>query len=197
MTTFSRSFVNGLWANNPIFVTVLGICSGLAVTTRVANALVMSLGVTLACIGSALVVSLLRHRLPRHLRLIAYMEIIATVVVVIERAFRLCVPGIAGELGPYVGLIITNCVVMGRIEAFSQRQPTTASLGDALGAGCGYGLVLLLVASVREPLAFGTWCGVRLLPASLPACALFATPAGAFLTMAVLVLAANWLHERT
>ena len=153
--------------NNPIVVAVLGICSALAVTNRVENAIAMGLGVTFVVMASSMMVSLIRNFIPPKVRMVTYMVIISTFVILFQMFLEAYFPSIAKALGAYVGLIITNCIVMGRSEAFAAKNPVKYSIIDGFASGMGYMLVLVLVASVREVLAFGNIlkyeCDTRLL----------------------------------
>lgn len=147
---------DGLTQNNPIAIAVLGICSALAVTNKVENALAMGFGVTFVIIASSLTVSLIRNFIPSKVRMVTYMVIISTFVILVQMFLQAFFPNIAAALGAYVGLIITNCIVMGRSEAFAVKNPVKYSILDGLANGLGYTYVLLVVAIIRELLAFGT-----------------------------------------
>lgn len=147
---------NGISDENPIAITVLGICSALAVTNRVENALVMGIGVTFVVMGSSMMVSLLRNLIPSKVRMVAYMVIISVFTIVVQMFLQAFLPVIAANLGAYTGLIITNCIVMGRAEAFAIKNPVRYTFIDGFANGMGYTLVLIAIAVIREPLAFGT-----------------------------------------
>jgi len=150
--------------NNPIGLQVLGICSALAVTTKVSTAFVMSLAVGGVIVGSSLTVSLLRHRIPASIRIITQLTIIASLVIIADQILKAYVYEISLQLSVFVGLIITNCMVMGRAEAFAMQNPPGASVVDAVGNGLGYSLVLLLVGFVRELFGTGRVAGISVLP---------------------------------
>ncbi len=152
---------DGLATNNPIAIAVLGICSALAVSNRVENAIAMGLGVTFVVMASSATVSLIRNFIPGKVRMVTYMVIISTFVIIVQLVLQAYFPAIADSLDAYVGLIITNCIVMGRAEAFAAKNPVKYSLIDGLASGLGYALVLIAVASVREILAFGTFLNIR------------------------------------
>lgn len=153
---------NGLWNDNPIFRQVLGICSSLAVTNLLANTLFMCFGVIFTTTLSNLTISLLRNHIPKRVRMIAQVLIIAAFVMMVDIIIKAFSPDIHRFIGPYVGLIITNCIIMGRAEAFASQNPPMASLVDGFGMGLGYSAVLILIALVREPLGFGTILGYTL-----------------------------------
>ena len=150
-------------ANNPIGVQVLGICSALAVTTRVDKALVMAIGVTLVAAFANLAVSLVRNYTPSNIRIIVQLAIIASLVIMVDQVLKAFLFEISLELSVFVGLIITNCIVMGRAEGYAMQNPPWASFLDGIGNGLGYGLVLILVAIVRELLGAGKLFGVTIL----------------------------------
>ncbi len=150
------AFRRMIWQENPVFVQILGICSALAVTNLVYNTLIMCLGLIFTTSLSCLTVSLLREVTPRRVRMMTQVLIIAAYVILVQICLDAYLPDISKQLGPYVGLIITNCIVMGRCEAFAAGNRPLPAFCDGLGAGCGYSLVLLAVALVREPLGMGT-----------------------------------------
>jgi Na+-transporting NADH:ubiquinone oxidoreductase subunit D len=150
--------------NNPIGVQVLGICSALAVTTRLDKALVMGIGVTLVTALANLAVSLVRSRTPNSIRIIVQLSIIASLVIVFDQVLKATLYELSLELSVFVGLIITNCIVMGRAEGYAMSNPPYRSLLDGIGNGLGYALVLLLVAFARELLGAGKVFGFNVLP---------------------------------
>lgn len=158
---------NPLIANNPITLQILGVCSALAVTTSLSTALVMSAALTVVLCLSSAVISLIRRHIPSMIRLIVQIIIIASLVVVIDEILQAYAFAISRQLSIFVGLIVTNCLVLGRAEAFAMRNPVWPSFLDGLGNGLGYSLVLVLVGSVRELFGAGTLLGyVVLRPAS-------------------------------
>jgi len=150
--------------NNPICVQMLGICSALAITTRVDKALVMAVGVTLVTMLANLAVSLVRNQTPASIRIIVQLSIIASLVIVFDQVLKATLYELSLELSVFVGLIITNCIVMGRAEGFAMNNPPYLSILDGLGNGLGYGLVLVLVAGVRELIGAGKFLGFVVLP---------------------------------
>lgn len=185
-----------IWKENPIFFHVLGICSALAVTTRVSNALVMGAAVTVTAVATAVCVSLLRPVVHRSVRLVVEMLVIATFVILFDVMLKAFWYDMSRQLGPYVGLIVTNCILLGRAEAFALKNPVFPSLLDGLGSGLGYSWVLLVVAVFREALGAGTLLGFRVLPeGAQPAQALFLPP-GAFFLMGLLVWVLSAVRRR-
>ncbi|PAT01553.1 NADH:ubiquinone reductase (Na(+)-transporting) subunit D [Candidatus Izimaplasma bacterium ZiA1] len=154
----------GLSESNPIAIAVLGICSALAVTNRVENAIAMGLGVTFVIIASSATISLMRNFIPSKVRMVTYMVVISTYVIAVQMFLEAFYSDIATALGAYVGLIITNCIVMGRAEAYAVKNPVHYSIIDGLANGLGYTYVLVVVAIIREMLAFGTILNYQVLP---------------------------------
>ena len=153
-----------LIANNPITVQMLGVCSALAITTRVDNALVMSVGVILVAMIASLAVSLIRERIPTSIRIIVQLAIIASLVTVFDQVLKATFYEISLELSVFVGLIITNCMVLGRAEGYAMQHPPYPAVLDALGNALGYALILIVVASTRELLGTGKLLGFQILP---------------------------------
>ncbi len=182
-----RIIKRAIWHENPIFHQMLGVCSALAVTTRVENALIMSLAVTVVSMGTGAMVSLFKGLIPRKARLMVEMIFIATFVILFDQLLKAYYFSMSKQLGPYVGLIITNCIILGRAEAFAIKNRVGPSILDGLGNGIGYGMILLTVAIFRELLGAGTLMGHRLMPAGYePARAILLAP-GAFLIMGVII----------
>lgn len=153
-----------LFNKNPIGLQILGICSALAVTSKLETVIVMSLAVTFVIAGSNVSVSLIRRQIPGSIRIIVEITIIATLVIIVDQFLKAYAFGISKQLSVFVGLIITNCIVLGRAEAFAMKNPPGLSFLDGIGNGLGYGLVLLLVAFVRELLGAGKLLGIAILP---------------------------------
>lgn len=154
---------DGAWANNPLAIQILGICSALAVTNRLENSLVMGAALIFVCVGSNLLVSLLRKHTPHRIRMIAEVAIIATFVIVFDQFLKAFYWDMSKQLGPYVGLIITNCIVMGRAEAFALQNPPILSIVDGVANGLGYAVVLAIIGFFRELLGTGEIFGYEVL----------------------------------
>ncbi len=174
---------------NPVFVQVLGICSTLAVTNVVKNTVVMCLGLLFTLSLSNLTVSCLRKWIPSSIRMMIEVLIIASYVIVVDVVLKAYYPAIWRQLGPYVGLIITNCIVMGRAEAYALNNPPALALVDGLGAALGYSYVLLAIAFVRELLGSGTVWGVRVLGDWWVNWSIMAMAPGAFFMLAIFIWA--------
>ena len=150
--------------NNPIALQILGVCSALAVTTKMETALVMTLAVMLVTAFSSFFISLVRNMIPNSVRIIVQMAIIASLVIVVDQVLKAVAFQLSKELSVFVGLIITNCIVMGRAEAYAMKNKPIPSFLDGIGNGLGYGAILLAVATVREIFGSGTWFGIEILP---------------------------------
>ena len=160
MTEKFREVVSrNVWKENQVLRMILGICSSLAVTNLMLNSLVMGLGLTFVTAFSSLTISLLRNAIPHRVRMIVQTLIIAAYVILVDIFLKANMTEVSKALGPYVGLIITNCIIMGRAEAYAQKNPPFVSMLDGFFAGIGYTLVLLIVAFFRELLGFGTLFG--------------------------------------
>lgn len=160
----SKILKDNVWHNNPIFIQILGICSTLAVTNNLTNTLIMTLGVMFVAAFTNVTVSLLKQLIPRKVRMIIQTLIIAFYVIIVDILLRAYLPDISKALGPYVGLIITNCIIMGRAEAFAQSHGPLISAWDGITSGLGYMWVLMVIAFFRELLGFGTLFGITVLP---------------------------------
>jgi len=178
-------FVQGLWNDNPVLRQILGICSTLAVTNLMGNTLVMNAGLIFTVAMSSLTVSVLRNYTPMRIRMMAQTLIIASYVIIVDISIKAYLPEISEALGPYVGLIITNCIVMGRCEAFARNNPPWPSFLDGIAVGFGYALVLASIALVREPLGFGTLLGFRIMPQGFTPWTIMIMAPGAFFTLGV------------
>ena len=164
MTKTREALVDPLFNNNPIALQVLGICSALAVTTRMDTALVMSAAVVVVTMSSNFFVSALRHQIPTNIRIIVQLTIIASLVIVVDQVLKAYLFELSKQLTVFVGLIITNCIIMGRAEAYAMQNPPGMSLIDGLGNGLGYGAILMVTAFVRELFGSGAVFGTTVLP---------------------------------
>jgi Na+-translocating ferredoxin:NAD+ oxidoreductase subunit E len=192
-----RVLTRGLWHENPVLVQTLGLCSALAVTNAVANSIAMGLATTFVLVGSSFIVSSLRKLIPHQIRITTYILIIATFLTIADMSLEATVPDVHRAMGPYIALIITNCIVLGRQEAFASRQPIRLAMLDALGNGAGFTIALLLMGIPREVLGNGTFLGVRVMPHSFEPWVVMLLPPGGFFMIGALLLAANWRDLRT
>ena len=192
MAKLRKIVTDPLSDNNPVTWQVLGVCSALAVTTQVSTAVVMSLALTTVLCFSNVVISMMRNIIPNKIRMIVELCVIATLVILADQLLRAFVYDISKQLSVFVGLIITNCIVMGRAEAYALQNPPFKSLLDALGNGLGYSIILIAVASLRELLGSGTWYGFTILSDSwYVGNTLMLLPPGAFVIIGLLI----WLQR--
>ena len=161
---FKETFLNPIFKGNPISVLVLGICSSLAVTVQLKGAFVMGLSVIIVTGLSSLICSLLRNTIPNRIRIIVQLVVVAMMVILVDQVLKAYAYSVSKTLSVYIGLIITNCIVMGRIEAFALGNKPLASLMDGLGNGVGYAMILVIVAFFRELLGSGTIFGFQVIP---------------------------------
>ena len=161
---FKETFLNPIFKGNPISVLVLGICSSLAVTVQLKGAFVMGLSVIIVTGLSSLICSLLRNTIPNRIRIIVQLVVVAMMVILVDQVLKAYAYSVSKTLSVYIGLIITNCIVMGRIEAFALGNKPFASLIDGLGNGVGYAMILVIVAFFRELLGSGTLFGFQVIP---------------------------------
>ncbi len=189
-------FNRGVWKENPVLVQALGLCPALAVTNTVANSLAMGLATFFVLTSSSVGVSALKSVIPDEVRISAYVLIIGTFVTVVEIFMNATVPEIHRALGPFIFLIVTNCMILGRHEAFAARQPVFASLVDAAGTGVGFFLALLLMGTIREVLGAGTVLGLPLLGPRFEPWVVMALPPGGFFTIGFILLGINAWQDR-
>lgn len=180
-------FKLGILDENPVLIQIIGICSVLAVTNLMMNSLIMGLGLTFVTGISSFTISLIRQFTPKHIRMMIQVLIIAAYVIIVDIFLRAYMPDMSKALGPYVGLIITNCIIMGRAEAYAQSNPPIPALLDGIAAGIGYTLVLLAIAFVRELMGFGTIFGLQLLGDWWTKWTIMVMPPAAFFLLAILI----------
>ena len=190
-------FKDGLWKDNPVLRQILGICSTLAVTNLLINTFVMNAGLIFTLSMSSLTVSILRNYTPMRIRMMAQTLIIASYVIIVDIVIKAYLPDISEALGPYVGLIITNCIIMGRCEAFARHNPPWPSFLDGLAVSLGYAFVLTLIALTREPLGFGTLFGYRIMPDGLTPWTIMIMAPGAFFMLGLFVWIVRYYFPQT
>lgn len=191
MSKLKERLHTGFIQDNPIFVQILGICSALAVTNLMMNSLIMGIGLMLTTAFSELGISLLRNNTPKHIRMMVQTFVISFFVIVLDIFLKAYMPSMSKALGPYVGLIITNCIIMGRCEAYAQNNGPLDSFLDGLSYGGGYAMVLLLIAFIRELLGFGSIFGIVVMPAGFVKWTLMVMPPAAFFILAIIIWVAN------
>ncbi|HEB32118.1 MAG TPA: NADH:ubiquinone reductase (Na(+)-transporting) subunit D [Spirochaetes bacterium] len=182
-----RIFSDDLGKNNPVFAQVLGICSTLAVTNALKNTVVMSVGLIFVTGLSSLTVSLMREYIPSRIRMMVETLIIASYVIIVDIVLKAYLPDISRQLGPYVGLIITNCIIMGRAEAFALSNPPGLSFVDGAVSGIGYSYVLLIIAFFRELLGSGSIWGIKVLGSWWTNWSIMVMAPGAFFMLALFI----------
>jgi Na+-translocating ferredoxin:NAD+ oxidoreductase subunit E len=188
--------VRGIWRDNPVLMQTLGLCSALAVTNAVANSLAMGLSTTFVLIGSSIIVSACRRHIPSQVRISTYILIIATFVTVADMALEALVPNVHRAMGPYISLMVTNCIVLGRQEAFASKQPVGRSILDAVGNGTGFTLALLAMGIPREILGSGTFLGYNVMGPSFEPWVIMVLPPGGFLMIGLLLVGIAWREQR-
>lgn len=182
-----KIFTLGLVKDNPVFRQILGICSALAVTNLMMNSLVMGLGLIFVTAFSELTYSLIRNITPKHIRMMVQTLIISAYVIIVDIFLKAYWPEMSKALGPYVGLIITNCIIMGRCEAYAQFNPPIYAFIDGVASGTGYALVLLFIAFFRELLGFGSLFGIQVLGENWVSWTLMIMPPGAFFMLGIVI----------
>lgn len=191
-----QEFVKGLWRDNPVFVQVLGMCPMLAVTNSAVNALAMGGATFFVLVASSFLVAALKNWIPRQVRISTYVIIIATFVTVTDFTLHAMVPAIHRELGAFIPLIVANCMILGRQEAFASKNSVRLAVIDALGMASGFFLALFALGSVREILGDGAWFGIPLFGAEFEPWVIMILPPGGFITLGLILLFFNWLKER-
>jgi len=189
-------FVKGLWRENPVFIQVLGLCPALAVSNTAINALTMGLATTFVLLMSGMSVSALRSFIPREARIVSFICIIASFVTVVDYLIQAISFELSRSLGAFIALIVVNCLILGRAEAFASKNTFGRSVLDALGMGVGFTVALLWIGVVREILGSGSLFGVALLPDTFQTWTVMVLPSGGFFAMAMWLLLVNWLMER-
>lgn len=192
---FKNQMLEGLFDNNPVLVQMLGMCSALAVTTSVTNALGMGLAVTAVLICSNIFISLLRNFIPKQIRIASYIVIISGFVTAVQLLIQAYLPDLNKTLGLFIPLIVVNCIILARAESFASRQPVLPSAVDGLAMGIGYTFALVMVAAVRELVGAGTLLGFRIMPAAYEPAIIFILPSGAFLTLGFLIALMNKIRS--
>lgn len=194
--TAGERLVKGLWRENPVYVAALGLCPAMAVTNSLANGLVMGAATAFVLVGSSLFVSLSRKAIPRAVRVPCYIIIIATFVTTVDFALAALLPAAHKQLGAFIALIVVNCVIFGRQEAYASKNPPGLALADAMGMSLGFTLALTMIGAVREVLGSGSLLGWRVLGEGFEPWAIMILPPGGFLTMGALLTGFAWMRER-
>ncbi len=188
----AQEFVKGLWRENPVFVAVLGMCPALAVTNSAMNGLAMGLATTFVLVSSSILVSLLRNVIPKQVRITAYILIIATFVTVIDFVLAAFAPAIHKELGAFIALIVVNCLILGRQEAFASKNKIGLAIMDAAGMSAGFTFALVSIGIIREILGSGSIFGLSLFGETYQPWVIMILPPGGFFALGFLLLFFNW-----
>jgi electron transport complex protein RnfE len=195
-TTPQQDLLRGIWRENPVLIQMLGLCPALAVTNTVANSIAMGLATFFVLCGSSVLVSIFKRFIPHEVRISTYILIIASFVTVADMTLEALVPVIHKALGAFIPLIVVNCMILGRQEAFAAKRSVGRSLLDAAGTGVGFIIALLMLGAVREVVGYGTFMGISLFGPSYEPWVVMILPPGGFLTLGFLLLGLNWLRRR-
>ena len=193
MKELRKIFMNGIIDENPTFRMVLGMCPTLAITTAVSNGIGMGLAVTFVLVFSNLVISLLRKAIPDQIRITAFIVVIATFVTIVQLVVKAFVPALDAALGVFIPLIVVNCIIFGRAEAFAFKNKPIPAIVDGLGMGIGFTIAITLISAVRELFGAGTLLGVQVMPAGYLPMDLLVKPAGGFIVLGLLLALMNKL----
>ena len=188
-------FTKGLIKENPVLVLTLGMCASLATTTSVINGIGMGLSTTVVLICSNAVIAALRKIISSKVRIASYIVVIAAFVTIVEMLINAFLPSLASSLGVFIPLIVVNCIILARAEAFASKNSIFASVFEGAGMGFGFTLALVLIASVREIIGVGTWCGFKIMSSGYQPATAFILPAGAFLTFGIILAVKNLIES--
>ncbi|MBR6513369.1 MAG: electron transport complex subunit E [Clostridia bacterium] len=188
-----QQFLDGILYKNPVFIQLLGLCSMLAITTSVSNAIGMGVAATVVLICSNLLISLLRKFIPKQVRIAAYVVIISAFVTAVELLIKAYLPALDRSLGVFIPLIVVNCMILARAEAFASKNGPVASVIDGVAQGIGYTMALLIISAVREVLGFGTIAGIQLFGESFKPMGIAISPPGGFIILGCLIALVNKL----
>lgn len=196
MNNLIKEFTKGLVKENQIFVVMLGMCPVLAITTTVGNAIGMGISTTFVLLGSNIMISAIRKTIPDSIRIPTYIVIIAAFVTIVDLSIKAYAPGLDKSLGIFIPLIVVNCIILGRAEAFAGKNGVAASIMDALGMGLGFTGALIIVAAIREILGAGTILGVTLFGSSFQPALIMILPPGAFIVLGCILGLLNVVKEK-
>lgn len=188
--------LRGVWVENPVLVQMLGLCPTLAVTNSVANSLAMGVATFAVLVASSFLVASLKRFIPNEVRIASYVLIIATFVTLADMTLEALVPNVHKALGAFIALIVVNCIILGRAEAFAAKATPWRAVLDAIGMGIGFAIVLLAMGSVRELLGNGTLLGIHVFGAGFEPWVIMVLPPGGFLTLGIFMLLISWQKER-
>lgn len=195
-TTPQQDLIRGIWRENPVLIQLLGLCPALAVTNTVENSLAMGLATFFVLTCASLLVSLLKKFIPKEVRISAYILVIATFVTMADLILAALVPEIHKALGAFIALIVVNCMILGRQEAFASKNPVGRALLDAVGTGAGFIIALVMIGGIREVLGYGTFLGFPVMGKSFEPWIIMILPAGGFFTLGFILLGFSWWKGR-
>ncbi|MCS7054355.1 MAG: electron transport complex subunit E [Ignavibacterium sp.] len=194
--TLSKEFFKGVWDNNPVLKQLLGLCPTLAVTVSAINGLAMGLAATFVLVMASLLISSIRKIIPAQVRIASFIVIIATFVTIVDLVMKAKFPDLSKALGPFIPLIVVNCVILGRQEAFASKNNPGRAFLDALGMGTGFTIALLVLGGIREIIGSRTFFGIQIMPDQFEPWLIMILPAGAFLTLGLILGAVNVYIDR-
>ncbi|MEO5364004.1 MAG: electron transport complex subunit E [Magnetococcus sp. DMHC-8] len=195
-TSTRQVIVDGFWNNNSIFVQLLGMCPTLAVTTSVENGIGMGLATTFVLLGSNTVIAMIRNLIPSDVRIPAYIIVIAAFVTIIDLSMNAYVHDLHKVLGIFIPLIVVNCVILGRAEAFASKNTVIASAIDGIFTGLGFTLALIILGGVREVLGAGTFLGISVMGSAFQPSLVFVLPPGAFIALGFILVGVRWINQK-
>lgn len=196
MNRLLKILVKGLVTENPLLMLMIGLCSALAVTTSVANGIGMGVAMTFVNVFAELVISLFRKRIPNDARIPIFIIVIAAFTTIVDLSMKAYFPDLSKAMGVFIPLIVVNCIIMGRVEAFAYKQPPLDAIFDGIGMGLGYTWVLVGISAVRELLGSGTLAGLQVMPESFQPILFFTLPPGGFVVFGLFISLNIWLNKR-
>jgi Na+-translocating ferredoxin:NAD+ oxidoreductase subunit E len=195
-TTPQQDFIRGIWRENPVLVQLLGLCPALAVTNTVANGIAMGVASFFVMFCSSILISLLKNYIPKEVRISAFILVIATFVTLVDMLLAAIVPEIHAALGAFIALIVVNCMILGRQEAFASRRPVGRAALDAAGTGAGFMIAMIMLSGVREVLGNGTFLNYPLFGPGFEPWIIMILPPGGFFSLGVILLVLSWWTQR-
>lgn len=189
-------FKQGIIFDNPLLMLMIGLCSAIAVTTNVSNGIGMGLAMTFVLLFSEIIISIFRNLIPSMIRMPVFIIVIAAFTTIVDLMMKAYFPDLSKSMGVFIPLIVVNCIIMGRVEAFASKQDLLSVIADALGMGLGYTWVLVGLAAIRELLGNGTFAGIQIMPASYEPILFFILPPGGFFVFSLFISLNIWLKKK-
>jgi electron transport complex protein RnfE len=196
MKKLYKIFKQGIIFDNPLLMLMIGLCSAIAVTTNVSNGIGMGLAMTFVLLFSEVIVSLFRKLIPKMIRIPVFIIVIAAFTTIVDLVMKAYFPDLSKSMGVFIPLIVVNCIIMGRVEAFASKQDVPSAIADAIGMGLGYTWVLIGLAAIREILGNGTFAGMQVMPVSYQPILFFILPPGGFFVFSLFISFNIWLKRR-